>query len=395
VTTARVLILDDNANVAATLEAIARRSGHEARSTTDAQEFLRVAADWCPSHLILDLVMPETDGMQVIHALAALRCQAGIIISSGAGARVLDAAQRAAVEGGLVIVGTLPKPFRPQAVRNLLAVGPRDLEHAAAGPPSLASATSAELRKALAANALEVFYQPKIRCSDGSVAGVEALARWPCGPYGRPVPPAEFVPLAERDGLIGHVTWRVIEQAFAWFASCPTPPTVHLAVNISAVLLGDAGLVDQLGAAAASHGLEASRVVLEVTETGALADPLTTLEVATRLRLRGFSLSIDDFGVGYSSLVQLARLPFAEIKIDAAFVRDIDRSAEARKIVGAVIGLGRSLDLQVTAEGVEDERSLKFLRDAGCEFAQGYFIARPASGDATAAWLRTRRTISA
>jgi EAL domain-containing protein (putative c-di-GMP-specific phosphodiesterase class I) len=117
-----------------------------------------------------------------------------------------------------------------------------------------------------------------------------------------------------------------------------------------------------------------------------MKDPTVTLSAATRLRLKGFRLSIDDFGVGYSSLVQLIRIPFSEMKIDLSFVRAVNTSEEARKVVIAVTGLARSLDMEVTAEGVEDTAILDFIRDLGCELAQGYYIGGPMPGEAAAQW---------
>jgi EAL domain-containing protein (putative c-di-GMP-specific phosphodiesterase class I) len=131
-----------------------------------------------------------------------------------------------------------------------------------------------------------------------------------------------------------------------------------------------------------------------MTETAAMRDPMATLDVLTRFRLRGFRVSIDDFGVGYSSIAQLARLPFSELKVDRAFVRDLTEGSENRSIVRAIVGLGHSLGLVVAAEGVENPTAMEFLRSLGCDHAQGYHIAPPLPPEDAAAWL-TRPTTQA
>jgi EAL domain-containing protein (putative c-di-GMP-specific phosphodiesterase class I) len=127
-------------------------------------------------------------------------------------------------------------------------------------------------------------------------------------------------------------------------------------------------------------------VVVELTETSAMRDPVAALDILTRLRMKGFQLALDDFGTGYSSLAQLARLPFSEIKIDQSFVSTLYRSRESRTIVNATIQLGHSLGLRVTAEGVEDRESFEILGELGCDLAQGFYIARPMMPDEIGAW---------
>ena len=132
------------------------------------------------------------------------------------------------------------------------------------------------------------------------------------------------------------------------------------------------------------------RIVIELTETSAMVDSVLSLDLMTRFRVKGFQLSIDDFGTGYSSMVQLVRLPFSEIKVDKSFVMNAQKSQESRNVIKSVIDLGHSLGLQVTAEGVEDQQTLNYLISLGCDFAQGYFIARPMPGEAARFWAEER-----
>src|SRR5690606_11410137 len=149
-------------------------------------------------------------------------------------------------------------------------------------------------------------------------------------------------------------------------------------------------IFDRLTVLCREHEVEPGNVILELTETSAMEDPVSSLELLTRLRLRGFRLSIDDFGTGYSSMVQLVKLPFSELKVDKSFVITARESEESRAVIRSVVSLGMSLGLIVTAEGIEDEDTQQFLRNIGCTLAQGYLFARPLTGDQVLGWLTAR-----
>lgn len=386
-----LLILDDDAAVANTIRIMAERMAFAVETTDSAAAFFEALERLQPSHIALDLVMPQVDGVEVLLELARRGCKAPIIITSGAGSRVLDAARRASTENGLNVLGTLAKPFTFAKFKALM-----DLDGQAGnvgpglppmGPMSSDGEISAgELRQAIAAGQISVAYQPKIRCPDQKIFGFEALARWDHPTKGA-IAPAVFIPLAEANDLIDDLTDRIVEQALDWLASSFSDPSFHLAINLSAKSLDDIRLADRLAAVAHAKGVDPDRIIFELTETSAMIDHLTTLNLSTRLRLKGFQLSIDDFGIGYSSLAQLARLPFSELKVDTSFVRPMATSEECRKIVRAMIGLGHSLGLRVTAEGVEDAESLALLQDMNCDLAQGYHIGRPMAGPAVMSWM--------
>jgi len=384
----RFLILDDEESVGAFMEDAAADAGLETRFVRSADAFWACEAAWQPTHIAVDLVMPQVDGVEVLQELAQRNCHAKIIIMSGAGMRVLDAARRAAVEQGLDVLGVLLKPFTLSQFHALMKLSvpaaPFAVSHAQ--PRAMAEPlTRAELSAAIEQRALFLVYQPKIRCADQSFAGAEALVRWQHPTRGI-IPPVDFVPFAESCGLIDAMTKVVFEMALRCHAMSGQQPGRHIAINLSAVSLGDHRLPETLVGYCQESGVDPGDVVLEVTETAAMVDHAATVRLATRLRLKGFQLSIDDAGVGYSSLAQLARLPFSELKVDAAFVQEVRRSGESRKIVRAMIGLGHSLDMKVTAEGVSDSETLAFLAESGCDFAQGYFIARPMLPEALHAW---------
>ncbi len=388
-TTTRLLILDDEDTVASTIALLAENAGHLARYTTDPEEFLDLHLSWGPTHLAIDLVMPRRDGLSVLGALAEVGCSSAIIISSGVGGRILDAARRFATENGLRIAGVLAKPFRASALEALLD---RDVE-GDGGPADrrdgFQDVPVADLRESLdTGEGFDLAFQPKVTCRTGALAGFEALSRWQHPRIG-PVPPPVFIGLAERHGLIGDLTDVVVERALAWFSSIPGHDDLTLSVNLSGSTLADPGLVGHLTDSCARHGIGPDSLVLELTETSRTDDPVRSLELLTRLRMHGFQLSLDDFGTGYSSMSELARLPFSEIKVDQSFVRGAAASQDARAVVRSVIDLGHDLGLETTAEGVEDADTLELLCSLGSDLAQGYHIARPMTGEQAAAWAAT------
>jgi EAL domain-containing protein (putative c-di-GMP-specific phosphodiesterase class I) len=404
------LILDDDPLIGQTITTIAALVGLETRYTPQPEEFFRAVEEWRPTHIALDLVMPEMDGVQVIQRLALRGCGAAIIITSGVGTRVLDAAGRLAAEHGLNLIGVVPKPFTPAQLRQLLLSEvpslpiPGEYEGAQQHTPGLAATPSVEeLRGAILSRAITPYFQPKVVCATGALAGFEVLARWRHPEQGL-IPPARFVPLAEASGLIDELTLHVTEQALRWFAPLCTAGNgtgpgklsaapgvgVQLAVNISACTLSNTALFDQIRNRCQQLGIAAERLSFELTESSTMDDPTASLNLLTRLRMQGFHLALDDFGTGFSSMLQLMRLPFSEIKIDKSFVMTAMQSQESRTVTRFIVDLGHSLGLRCTAEGVEDVQVLAYLKSIGCDLAQGYAIAQPMPGNAALRWIQQR-----
>ena len=235
------------------------------------------------------------------------------------------------------------------------------------------AALAADLRAAVAADALEPHFQPLVDLGTGRLVGFEMLARWPHPRRGQ-VPPVEFVPIAEDTGLIGPMTERLLRRACR--AAVAWPAGVTLACNISPVQLRDRGLPAIVRAALAESGLQPGRLEIELTESALLDDFGLAREILAELKALGVRLALDDFGTGYSSLRHLQALPIDKIKIDAGFVRSMADSAESRKIVTAVVGLGQSLGLPTVAEGVEDAAAAGLLVGLGCNVGQGWLFGR-------------------
>jgi diguanylate cyclase (GGDEF)-like protein len=247
-----------------------------------------------------------------------------------------------------------------------------------------------ELRTALSQGRIEVFVQPQARLATGETTGVEALVRWNHSELGF-IPPDEFIPIAERSGLIGLVTTRVLDLSLAAVAGWRDQGVdLGVAVNLSTRSLLDADLVDEVSRLLRRHGVPASRLTLEVTESSVMADPSRAIALLHQLRDLGVRLSVDDFGTGYSSLSYLKSLPVDEVKIDRSFVTNLSGQSEDVAIVRAIVDLGRHLGLEVVAEGVEDQPTWDLLSSMGCDLVQGWHHGRPMPVTEFVPWLLAR-----
>jgi diguanylate cyclase (GGDEF)-like protein len=247
-----------------------------------------------------------------------------------------------------------------------------------------------ELRRAIEEEELVLHYQPKAELATGCVVGVEALVRWQHPERGF-IPPNDFVPIAERTGLIKplsrHVLATALRQSGAWRDA---GLDLHVAVNLTIPDLLDLELPDLIGRLLTEAHVRPDQLELEITESTILADPFRVRQVLSRLNEMGLRIAIDDFGTGYSSLAYLRRLPVHTIKIDRSFVMDMCENASDATIVRSTIDLGRNLDLDVVAEGVESQQAWNALRAQGCTLAQGYFISKPLPADELAGLLAER-----
>jgi len=385
----QLLVLDDEAAIGSLICRVARRAGMEARYCTHAEQFFDVLHTWQPTHVFLDLVMPGVDGVEVLSVLASQESKASVILASGFDLRVLRSAERAARARGLAVAGILPKPFSMRALRELLDAEPAAIR-AGGGEVMCPQPEDVALDRALAAGEFIVAYQPKWLIREARVLGFEALVRWRHPQLGI-IPPDRFIPQAERCGRIDALTEYVMRASLDWFRSLDVDDGTALEVNLSAASLGSLS-PERIGVLCAESEITAKRIILEVTETSQVADTLHTADVLNRLRIRGFGLAIDDYGIGYSSMSQLALFPFTELKIDKLFVEQLTRSSEMRAIVRSTIELARDMKLVTVAEGVEDAATMSLLAEMGCDAIQGYAIARPMYAEQAQTWLVERVT---
>ncbi len=340
--------------------------------------------------VLLDLQMPDIDGIEFVRHLSRLGYTGGLVLVSGEDERILQTARRLAEAHRLDVRGALHKPVTPNALSLLL--GPASAQGHSRTPISTrpidsgASYTPARIREGIEAGEFFNVYQPKVRLADGEITGVETLVRWN-HPVDGVVAPVHFIDVAEEHGLIDPLTRVVLANALRQMREWRLAGReLHTAVNISMESLSALDFPDFVADAVRQVGIPAHLLVLEVTESRLMKNPLAVLDVLTRIRLKHIGLSIDDFGTGHSSLAQLRDIPFDELKIDRQFVHRAHLDSASRTILDASLGIARQLGMRSVAEGVETQEEWNLLRSLGCDVAQGYFIAKPMVPAAFMSW---------
>ncbi len=366
----RLLVIDDEPAICDFVKEVAEENGFDVATANDFNQFRAAYRSLNPSGIVLDLLMPEVDGIELLRFLAKEECQAHILLMSGLDQKVLHTASQLGTTHGLKMLDALQKPILVEELERALNKA-RGEEQAI---------TERALAEAISNEELILHYQPKVKLDSGCawiVDSVEALVRWNRPGHGL-VPPDEFIPLAERTGLIDSLTDYVLHAALKQITQWRSNgSSVAVAINLAPQLLSDLNLPDRLSDLLREYGVDGSALILEITESAAMTDVVRTMDILTRLRLKGFELSMDDFGTGYSSLVHLFRMPFSELKIDKSFVIDVNRDKEAEVIVRSTVDLAHNLGLKVCAEGVETEEAMDFLRSIECDLAQGYYLSKP------------------
>ena len=371
----RLVVLDDDPDMCAFVAHSAVAAGFEATPATNFEQFkASLAAD--TSVVVLDLMMPEVDGIQVLRYLSEQGYASGIILISGYDKKVLNVAAQLATTLGLDVRASLQKPIKARELQDVLA---KQGEGRRQSPSSVAhrGADLEDVQRAIAGDQLVVYYQPQFHIKTRALAGLEALVRWRHPARGL-LPAAAFIEAFETSGLIGELTWTVIRKVLAdkkkWGAEGARVP---VSVNLSPLLLRDLALPEKLLALISDSGGEPSDLVMEITESGLMRELHTALDILARMRLKQLHLSIDDFGTGYAMMQQLQRVPARELKLDMSFVQSMlaDRSADI--ILRKTLELAHDLDMTVVAEGVETTEQLNRLAEYGCDVAQGYLLGRP------------------
>jgi EAL domain-containing protein (putative c-di-GMP-specific phosphodiesterase class I) len=291
------------------------------------------------------------------------------------------------------VAGLLHKPFRPAELSAMLsAILEAPTSSMTTAPPRAAvTATPEDIQRGIAQDEFVLHYQPQISVADGHLIGVEALARWQHPKHGLLFPDA-FVHVAEGSALALPFTYEVLRKVVAdWpLLAAELGPHGTVAVNFPPVAMSKIDVPERVQALLAGSGLGPSRLIIEITETSIQEDASIFLDIQTRLRMRGFHLSIDDFGTGHSGLERLHGTAFDELKIDMMFVRGADHDPSLRAIAESANSLGHSLGMKVVAEGVETAESLQWLARIGCDAAQGYHIGRPMPAQDLRRWAASR-----
>ncbi|WP_420132549.1 EAL domain-containing response regulator [Rhodopseudomonas sp.] len=388
--TIRILVVDDDPVQGAVICGVCYRLGYKpvfADSYQAAADLISAGTFDCYT---LDLSLGDRDGIELLRLIAMDTGARRVIVISGCDQRILSATVRMAHAAGIVDAVSLPKPIDLRSLREALTfdVGSRSsTRHRSEKSASLI--TAEDLTRGLAADELYPVFQPKVHLSSGRVVGCEALARWDSPVFGA-VGPDVFIPLAERSGAIKPITLCMLRESMRMVRRfLDRDPSFVVAVNLSATLLTDTTILQQIEQMLDETGVPARSLMIEVTESTAMSDVDRAMDVLLRLRIKGVGISMDDFGTGYSSLSALARMPFSELKIDRSFVKDCLVDPDMWKVVAASVAIAHQYKMKAVAEGIEDAETWRALDELGCDIGQGYGISRPLKLDAFEAWYLT------
>lgn len=342
--------------------------------------------------IISDLDMPGMDGMEFIRHVGEIGSGVALIVASSMERAVVATVETMAKAYDVTLLGAIQKPATANKLSALIEryiAGGGASKRPVAVPPEVF--TLPEVLAALQRDELEPFFQPKADLRTGEAKSAEAIARWRHPTKGI-IGPQSFVPLLEQGGEIDRLTAVMLKKGAAgcraWRAA---GHDVSLSINLSLESLADVTLADRMMQVVYSQGLEARQVIFEVTESAMAANLGKALENFSRLRMKGFGLSIDDYGTGYSSMQQLTRIPFTELKIDQSFVKDAATKPSCRAMLESSLEMARKLGIVAVAEGVETQAQWNLLRELGCDLAQGYYIGRPMELGEFIEWLRVKR----
>ncbi|MDZ7643140.1 MAG: EAL domain-containing response regulator [Woeseiaceae bacterium] len=324
--------------------------------------------------IVLDLQMPDTDGIEVLRDLAAGGCRADVLVVSGMDKRTVASAEHFGQQSGLNIVGAMQKPFQPEAMLAKLA----------AAQKATRKLTSDDLAAAILEGELKLHYQPIVRrIGPGAwrAESVEALLRWQHPTLGL-LMPSQFLDLIESDRgemmrqLTDFVLQRGIEQLHAWQSE---GYHIGMRINVAAGLIADARFPDRLEALLQEYDTDPHLLTLEIHDLASINKSNRGYDILTRLRLKSVCLALDDFGSGYTPVTALYTMPFGEIKIDRSLIADIDALSGAHTLVAGMVEIAHRMDIMCCAVGVETRAQLEALNSMGCDCAQGFLIGSPVS----------------
>jgi EAL domain-containing protein (putative c-di-GMP-specific phosphodiesterase class I) len=336
--------------------------------------------------VVSDLDMPEMDGMEFIRHLTQEFPEASLIIVSGLERSLIDTVEKMARAYGANFLGAIEKPPTAAKLEALIRLNTRTAGHA---PKRVGRKFEPEeILAGIRRGEFEPYFQPKVEIETRRVRGAEANARWNHPQEGLIFPGAFIEPL-ERAGLIDELTVKMVEaSARACRRWIEGGLAASVAVNLSVKSLNDVALADRMTALVEAQGLRPGDMVFEITESAASGEIAPALEILARLRMKGFGLSIDDYGTGYSSMQRLTHVPFTELKIDRLFLKNATTQPSSRAMIESSLEMAQKLKIVAVAEGVESEDEWQLLRSLQCPIAQGYYVARPMREADFRAWVQ-------
>ncbi|MGN8121231.1 EAL domain-containing response regulator [Pseudomonas sp. 22082] len=377
--TLRILVLEDHAfQRTAAVSALTSLGCKSIFQAADGKEALSVISQTGGVDIALcDLNMAGMDGLTFLRLARESGLIRAVIICSSLPDDLLRTVDRIVTLQGLELVGSVGKPLSVEVLQPLLMrYRPRESLAIKSTETIPDQPSEHEMLEAIRRQEFRAYFQPKFHLRSGEVDGAEVLVRWQSPSRGL-LSPGMFLPTIERCGLLDEMFFSLLTQGLSLqrFVQSNGKP-FKLAFNLDVSQMANPNLVDRIKALLRIHGASPAGLIFELTETGLLQMPEICMENMVRLRMLGFSLAIDDFGVGYSSLERLCQMPFNEIKLDAGFVQNYEQ-ARYSAVIHAALALARELDMRVVAEGIETADQVRHLASLGCQWGQGFFYARP------------------
>ncbi len=386
----RVLLIDDDIFMLNLLEEMLKHLGFtDILTALEGRQALSIIDNnhLSPMQLVIcDLKMPGMDGIEFFRHLAARRFTGWMIVSSGSDTRLLKTVGSLLHAHHLRFLDIMQKPIQTSDLISALSKLKDSLPNGQSSDLQMLSPL--EIQTGLSEGYIETYFQPQISLTDGKITGAECLARWR-HPIKGLVPPAAFISVAEEHGLIDALTLTVFRKAMECHGEWTRQGhDLKISVNVSMNNLERLDLPEEFADITRQSGVDIRNVMLEMTESRLMSNLAASLEIITRLRLKGFGLSVDDFGTGYSSMEKLNQLPFNELKVDRAFVFGAAGDAGARAILDLSVQMGRALDMCIVAEGAETQEDWDLVTASGCDEMQGFVIAKPMPANEFIYWKK-------
>jgi len=392
----KIYIVDDDEQQANLMQAMAKTIELETKIFTSSIDFLKTPVN-AHDIVILDLQMPEKDGIEIMRDLASFNRKPNFILISGFDDRVLHSAKQLAQSKQLNVVNTLSKPFKAKefialikethlkCIENCL----QEEENNKTGNENSNSATIDELKLALRKHQLVVYFQPQIGFNTRVLQTAEVLVRWQHPEKGLLLPD-EFIPLAEKHELMNLLTEEILMLAIKEYNKViASELEVKISINLSAQNVNDLSMPEKLEGLLKHYKIDPKAITLEITESALMLRVSDSLDILNRLRMKGFSLSVDKFGTGFTSLVKLYQAPFTGLKIDKHFIQRSIIDQDTSAIIKLFILLAKELKMKTVAEGIDSKELWDQLLDLGCNYAQGSYVSEPMTTDDFIQWIKS------
>lgn len=388
-----IFIIDDEEQQAHLMQEMAKAADLETQIFTSSVEFLEQIIT-SQDIIILDLHIPDKDGIEVMRELANRNIYPFFILVSGFDERILHSAKQLAEAKQMNVVATLSKPFKAKKFIQQLKQTYEKCQSQQTPPINTHAISIDELKQAIRRHEFVIHYQPQIHIKTSQLAGAEVLLYWQHSHLGL-IPPHDFIPLAEKHHLMNLLTEEMLMLMIKDYQKLTASSLdVKLSLNLSAQNIHDLAMPEKLEALIKSNHLNPASFSLEITESALINDTSESLDILNRLRMKGFLLSINNFGAGYSSLVTLYQAPFNELKINQDFIQRIATDNEAKAIVKICILLAKELNMQSIAAGINNQPIWRELKHLKCDIAQGNFISKPMEINNFTEWVSRNNKIS-